>query len=132
MSLPPLYFILTIIPWQRQNRCYLSLTDQNTETEKGQIYHSRRKTFSGLQEGYLWFGRWIKKNNVYILISVIFQAPLSLSLFFWLHHMASRILVPWPAIEPRPSAVKAPSPNHWTDSPQVPLKPCQRWTENRY
>ena len=28
--------------------------------------------------------------------------------------MAYRILVPWPGIEPGPSAVKAPSPNHWT------------------
>ena len=28
--------------------------------------------------------------------------------------MACGILVPRPGIEPRPSAVKAPSPNHWT------------------
>ena len=28
--------------------------------------------------------------------------------------MAGGILVPWPEIEPGPSAVKAQSPNHWT------------------
>ena len=33
---------------------------------------------------------------------------------FWPHNEACRILVPWPGIEPRPAAVKAPSPNHWT------------------
>ena len=34
--------------------------------------------------------------------------------FFWLRCVACRILVPWPGIEPRPPAVEAPSPNHWT------------------
>ena len=34
-----------------------------------------------------------------------------LSLFFL---AARRILVPWPGIEPGPSAVQAPSPNRWT------------------
>ena len=34
--------------------------------------------------------------------------------FFWLHGMAFAILVSWPGIEPRPTAVKASSPNHWT------------------
>ena len=33
---------------------------------------------------------------------------------FWLCLVACRILVPQPGIEPRPSAVKAQSPNHWT------------------
>ena len=35
-------------------------------------------------------------------------------IFFWLHHAACGVLVPWPGIEPVPSAVKAWSPNHWT------------------
>ena len=34
--------------------------------------------------------------------------------FFWLCDTACRILVPQPGIEPRPLAVKAPGPNHWT------------------
>ena len=34
--------------------------------------------------------------------------------FFWPHHAACGILVPRPGVEPRPSAVKAQSPNHWT------------------
>ena len=33
---------------------------------------------------------------------------------FWLHFTACGILVPWPGIEPGPTAVKAPSLNHWT------------------
>ena len=33
---------------------------------------------------------------------------------FWPRRMACRILVPQPGIEPRPLAVRACSPNHWT------------------
>ena len=33
---------------------------------------------------------------------------------FWPPHMACGILVAQPGIEPRPSAVRAWSPNHWT------------------
>ena len=35
-------------------------------------------------------------------------------LFIWPCRRACGILVPWPGIEPVPSAVKAQSPNHWT------------------
>ena len=35
-------------------------------------------------------------------------------LIFWRSHVASRILVLWPGIEPVPSALEAWSPNHWT------------------
>ena len=34
--------------------------------------------------------------------------------FFWPYHKACGILVPQPGIDPRPSPVKARSPNHWT------------------
>ena len=34
--------------------------------------------------------------------------------FFWLHHAACGILVPLLGIEPRPLAVNARGPNHWT------------------
>ena len=34
--------------------------------------------------------------------------------YFWLHHAACMILVPWPATEIRPAAVKAPGPSHRT------------------
>ena len=37
------------------------------------------------------------------------------------HSIACGILVPWPEIEPMPSAVKAWSPNHWTPR-EVPIK----------
>ena len=33
--------------------------------------------------------------------------------FFWPGSVDCRILVPQPRIEPRPTAVKVPSPNHW-------------------
>ena len=36
------------------------------------------------------------------------------NLFIWLHCAACGILVPWPGIEPWPSAVKVWSPNPWT------------------
>ena len=44
-------------------------------------------------------------------------------LFIWLHHMACGILVSQPGIEPVPSAVKAPSPNHWI-AREFPLPHC--------
>ena len=47
----------------------------------------------------------------HLLLKKIF---LICSLFFWMCCTACRILVPWPRIEPGPSAVKVPSPNHWT------------------
>ena len=40
---------------------------------------------------------------------------------YQLHHMAHGFLVPKPRIEPRPLAVKALSPNHWTTR-EFPLK----------
>ena len=44
-----------------------------------------------------------------------------LSLFFWLHHTACGILIPWPGIEPGPLAVKAWSPNHGTTRELPPI-----------
>ena len=44
-------------------------------------------------------------NTAYFLFSFI---------FFTVLHSLLRILVPQPGNEPRPSAVKVPSPNHWT------------------
>ena len=35
-------------------------------------------------------------------------------LFLWLHHVACRILVPWPGVEPGHPAVEAQSPHLWT------------------
>jgi len=35
------------------------------------------------------------------------------SSFFWLNYGACGILVPQPGIEPRPSIVRVPTPNHW-------------------
>ena len=34
--------------------------------------------------------------------------------FFWPHHTACKIFVPWPGIEPGTLAVKVPGPNPWT------------------
>ena len=43
--------------------------------------------------------------------------------FFWPYHMACRVLVPQPRIEPGPSAKKVWSPNHWTarEFPSTPV-----------
>ena len=40
--------------------------------------------------------------------------------YFLSWHMACRILVPWPGIEPRSTTVKALGPNHWTPR-EVPV-----------
>ena len=45
--------------------------------------------------------------------------------FFWSHHEACGILVPWPGIEPGASAVKVQSPNHWTTRE---FPPSYGWT----
>ena len=45
---------------------------------------------------------------------------LLLLLFLAVPHMACGILVPRPGIEPRPSAVRVQSPNHWT-AREVPV-----------
>ena len=42
------------------------------------------------------------------------SVALTLIFFFWPRHVACRILVPQPGIEPRPTAIKVLSPNHWT------------------
>ena len=39
---------------------------------------------------------------------------------FWLCHMVCGISIPWPGIEPLPSAVKWQSPNHW--NPGIPAR----------
>ena len=41
--------------------------------------------------------------------------------FFTVLHSLLRILVPQPGNEPRPSAVKVPSPNHWTARGNFPI-----------
>lgn len=46
--------------------------------------------------------------------------------FFWLCHMAYRILVPWPGTESGSTAVKAPSPNQWTTREFPPV--LYSWT----
>ena len=47
--------------------------------------------------------------HIFIIIDQFF------CLFFsWPRHVACRILAPWPGIEAKSSAVKVPSPNHWT------------------
>ena len=46
------------------------------------------------------------------LIFTKFQT-LNFFFFFWPGSVDCRILVPQPRIEPGPTAVKVPSPNHW-------------------
>ena len=55
-------------------------------------------------------------KSMYIYCNFFHNTPkLETSFFFWWPcHVACRILIRQPGIEPRPSAVKAWSPNHWT------------------
>ena len=48
--------------------------------------------------------------------------PPILFIFFKLCHMACKILVPQPGIEPEHTAVKTPSPSHWTTREVPPVK----------
>ena len=56
------------------------------------------------------------KNVFVILVSIMLMKSVDIYIlfFFCLHHTACGILVPQQGIEPRPSALKAWSPNHWT------------------
>ena len=47
--------------------------------------------------------------KIYLLLLLIL-----LLLLPWVYHAVCAVLVPWTRIEPRPLAVKAWSPNHWT------------------
>ena len=51
--------------------------------------------------------------------------------FFWPQWVACGILLPWPGIKPLPSAVKAQSSNHWTDSefPTIIMTRYRTYTE---
>ena len=53
----------------------------------------------------------LKGSSLHFLIITDLSFFLS---FLWLCHTACGTLVPQPEIEPRPSAVRVQSPNHWT------------------
>ena len=70
---------------------------------------------------------WMDKNSPHLLRAFYMPGtvlstshtlshliPSKLLCCFWLRHRACGILAPQPGIEPRPSAVKVWSPNHWT------------------
>ena len=49
--------------------------------------------------------------------------------YFWPYHVACKILVPWPGIEPMPPAVETWSLNHWT-AREVPEGIFKNWNSN--
>ena len=56
----------------------------------------------------------ISSSHCFIFLFILFH------LFIWSCHVACRTLVPQPGIKPKPPAVEAQSPNHWTaGSPSV-------------
>ena len=58
---------------------------------------------------------FLEQLQVYGKIQKVQRIPYILFFFFfWPHHAPCGILVPRPGIEPGPTAVKAPRPNHWT------------------
>ena len=50
--------------------------------------------------------------------------------YFWLCHMACRILAPWPEIEPVPPAMEAQCLNHWTTWEVPPHSPLKKRCED--
>ena len=69
---------------------------------------SNKLSFQGQLSPDLLASPYLNNNKTYILFFFNFY------FFFWSHCTACRILVPRPGIEPRPTAVKVLSPNHWT------------------
>ena len=57
---------------------------------------------------------WTNNNDADDVLGTVLRPTLNFSFFFWPRPAACGILVPQPGIEPRPSAVKARSPNRWT------------------
>ena len=61
-----------------------------------------------------WQGKIMGKFVFFFHIFQLFYNEHITHLFiYWPRHAACGTLVPRPGIEPRPKAVKAPSPNHW-------------------
>ena len=76
-----------------------------------------------LLEAQLWLV-WVFVTTLWARIDSITVASLISS---WPHGMVYKILVPQPGIEPRPSAVKVPSPNHCQRIPSIIL--IYRWRD---
>ena len=72
----------------------------------GCIEHGVAKSWTQLNDFHFRFHNF----NVLIITCILF-----IYLFFWLHQVTYRILVPQAGIEPASSAVKAWSHNHWAD-----------------
>ena len=57
---------------------------------------------------------WCQLFAIYISLMKCLLRSLAYFLFIYFCCMACGFLIPWPKTEPRPLAVKAQSPNHWT------------------
>lgn len=60
------------------------------------------------------------REVVIILYFILFLKHICLFVCFWLRRSACWILVPYPGIQPVPTAVEARSPNHWAARREVP------------
>ena len=69
---------------------------------------------------YVWGFSGTPSRFVLSSLTVVSWQILFLFFFFWLFRMVCRNLLPRPGIEPRPSAVRALSPNNWT-ARELPL-----------
>ena len=61
-----------------------------------------------------WSTSYLLSLGVRGFVQITFLSFFSFLFFFLPHHMACRILLPWPGIKPMPHAVEAWSLNHWT------------------
>ena len=91
---------------QLQSRCFVLL---NYLLESSGFYLG---TSSGKLDG-PWLWAWTR-SPIFSFRNDQAIDNRNLYIFFWLPWAACAILGPWPGIEPGPSAVKVPSPNHWT------------------
>ena len=62
----------------------------------------------------LWAGRQCLRLEIFVRKFSLSLFPFFLFFFFWPHHKASRILVPWPEIDLVPPAMQVKILNHWT------------------
>ena len=98
------------------------------DTEKDEVKCSWKSLSASSKLGVLLEAQqWLVWVFITTLWARIDSITVESLIFSWLHGTVYRILVPQPGIEPRPSAVKVPSPNHCQRIPSIIL--IYRWRD---
>ena len=70
------------------------------------------------------------RSLLYLHLGLVFWVLFWFGLVFWFFgHLACRILVPRPGVEPAPAAVEVQSLNHWTTR-EVPVPECFKYSQS--